>query len=83
LEYELSSHAVQRMQDRRIHQTWLDAALSEPDQLEQDQVDPTVTHAFKRIPEMDNRVLRVVYNAVRQPIRVISLYFDRGMKGKL
>jgi hypothetical protein len=71
------------MLERKIEPHWIEMALSEPDRLEQDSVDPTARHALKRIAEMNNRVLRVVYNATTSPIRIISVYFDRGMKGKL
>jgi hypothetical protein len=31
----------------------------------------------------DNRVLRVIYNKTVDPAAVITVYFDRRMKGKL
>ncbi|EAZ93103.1 DUF4258 domain-containing protein [Crocosphaera chwakensis] len=45
-------------------------------------------HAKKRldersIPEFGNRVLRVVYKPTENPIKVITVHFDRSMKGKL
>jgi hypothetical protein len=83
VEYELSHHAAKRMAERKIDPRWLDMALSQPDRQEQDPVDPAARHALKRIAEMDNRILRVVYNTVVSPARIISVYFDRGMKGKL
>jgi hypothetical protein len=35
-----------------------------------------------KIPEHGNRVLRVVINKAAVPERVVSVYFDRTMKGK-
>ena len=35
------------------------------------------------VPEFGHRVLRVVVNPTVAPIRVVTLYFDRKMKGKL
>jgi hypothetical protein len=83
VEYELSNHAAQRMRERSIDARWLDMTLAEPDRDEPDNIDSTARHAFKRIAEKDNRILRVVYNVTTSPIRIISVYFDRGMKGKL
>ena len=36
-----------------------------------------------RIPEQDNRMLRVTINTRVAPSRVVSVFFDRNMKGKL
>jgi len=38
---------------------------------------------FAKIPEHGDRVLRVVLNNTVVPARVVSVYFDRTMKGKL
>jgi hypothetical protein len=83
VEYELSDHAARRIFERKIEPRWIAATLSEPDRQEQDAIDPTASHAFRRIAEMDNRVLRVVYNTTTIPVRVISAFFERRMKGKL
>jgi hypothetical protein len=39
-------------------------------------------HAFARVPERNDRVLRVVYNASVHPLRVITIHFDRRVKGR-
>jgi hypothetical protein len=83
VEYELSKHAAKRMQERKIEERWVDMTLSEPDRNEQDLIDPQARHALKRIAAMQNRVLRVVYNETTSPKRIISVYFDRGMKGRI
>ena len=83
MEYDISNHAAKRMQERKIEKRWVDLALVEPDREERDPIDPDVRHAFKWIAEMGNRVLRVVYNDIASPKRIISVYFDRGMRGKI
>jgi len=83
VEFELSHHAAQRMHQRKIQAAWIELTLAEPDRHENDLVDPTIRHALKRIGEIDDRILRVIYDPKCDPIRVISVYFDRGMKGKL
>jgi hypothetical protein len=35
---------------------------------------------WKRIPEYENRALRVVYNPETEPISVITVFFDRNFK---
>lgn len=77
----LSEHAARRVRERGIEIRWIRTALTDPDRNVPDVLDPTARHALKRIPEMEDRVLRVIYNAETQPLRVISAYFDRRLKG--
>jgi hypothetical protein len=81
--YQLSDHAAKRIQARKINEQWIIDALESPDREEPDQVDPNAMHALKKISEMDDRVLRVVYNPSVHPVRVISVHFDRRLRGKL
>lgn len=45
--------------------------------------DETLRYALKRIPDFGDRVLRVIYNATTEPPVIMTVYFDRTMKGKL
>jgi len=83
VDHVLSDRATRRLRERGIETAWIEAALSEPDRVLPDPVDPSAKHALKRIVARDDRVLRGVYNDTVEPICVISVYFDRGMKGKL
>jgi hypothetical protein len=40
-------------------------------------------HALRPIAEFGYRVIRVIYNESRDPVHVVTAYFDRSMKGKL
>ena len=51
--------------------------------IHQDPDDATVERRFRRIPEFGGRVLRVAVNTTVEPNRVVSVFFDRKMKGKL
>lgn len=62
---------------------WIALALSSPDLTEPDQSDPELTHALKAIEERVGRVLRVVYNAGREPPLIVTAFFDRSMRGML
>ena len=81
--YVLSLHARRRVERRQIREDWISAALANPDRVELDRQDTAVRHVLKKIPEMDNRVLRVVYNNMVEPWRIVSVHFDRRLKGKL
>jgi hypothetical protein len=57
--------------------------LSSPELKQPDPDDVEVERYFRRITQFENRVLRVVVNITVEPPRVVSIYFDRKMKGKL
>ena len=81
--YELSAHAQTVMAEREILETWVARVLDHPELLEADAADPALRHALGRIPERDDRVLRVIYNETVEPWRVVTAFFDRTMRGKL
>lgn len=83
MQYELTQHAAKRMAQRKIEAAWLQLTLDEPDRTELDPVDSTAKHALREIAAKDNRVLRVIYNDSTNPVRIISVYFDRGMRGEI
>ena len=69
--------------EREIATTWVVRVLVAPERTERDRSDPELMHALGRIAERDGRVLRVVYNAVVQPPRIVTAYFDRRERGKI
>lgn len=62
---------------------WVERVLTKPERTEPDRVDLELQHALGRIGDYDDRVLRVVYNRNSDPWRIITVYFDRTMRGKL
>ena len=80
--YELTDHAAGVIAERDIDITSVVRVLAKPDRTESDRSDPTLTHALGRIAERDDRVLRVVYNALVNPPRIVTIYFDRRQRGK-
>ncbi len=82
LVYRLTSHAEAAALKRKIDLAWIERALAEPDWTEPDPAKPGVMHAFLRIAERNHRVLRVVYNPSVHPARVITVYFDRRLRGR-
>jgi hypothetical protein len=57
--------------------------LERPDRVESDKADPTPKHAIGRVSVHGERVLRVVYNDTVDPRRIVTVYFDRTLRGKL
>ena len=69
--------------ERAIPIEWVERVLAEPEIREPDPNDPEVERFFRRIPKNDDRVLRVAVNVRGIPWRVVSVFFDRSMRGKL
>jgi Domain of unknown function (DUF4258) len=83
MNYEMTKHAQKALEEREILVEWMERALSTPELILPDPEDATVEQHFRRIPEFGNRVLRVAVNTAVEPNRVVSVFFDRTMKGKL
>jgi Domain of unknown function (DUF4258) len=80
--YDLSRHAKDVISARQIRLAWLEQVLELPDLVEADRDDPELVHHIERIEEHGNRALRVVFNQSVNPVRIVTVYFDRKMKGK-
>jgi hypothetical protein len=59
-----------------------ESVVSHPARIEPDEVDPTLEHLLAAVPELANRVLRVIVS-IDEPKRVITAHVDRKLKGKL
>lgn len=82
-ELEFTEHAVHAMAERRILVEWVERAVTEPMLRAPDLNDFEIERFFCKIPEKGGRVLRVAVNIRVAPWRVVSVFFDRTMKGKL
>ncbi|MCY3900727.1 MAG: DUF4258 domain-containing protein [Caldilineaceae bacterium] len=74
-------HAVDAMVERNIPAEWVQRVVAEPMLRLPDPLDPMVERFFRSIPEKDDRVLRVAVNTNVAPWRVVSVFFDRNMRG--
>ena len=83
LTLEYTRHAVHAMDERMIPREWVESAVAEPALRTSDPNDPEVERFFRRIPERGGRVLRVAVNTRVAPWRVVSVFFDRSMRGEL
>ena len=69
----MSPHALPPLGRRQI-------TLTQPARTENDEVDPTLVHALRPIPEKGFQVLRVIYNETTDPVTVVTAYFDNEVK---
>ena len=83
MNYELTQHARDVLEERQISLAWLELVLDHPTLIEPSTDDPELESRLGPIREFGARVLRVVVNKQVVPQRVVSVYFDRAMKGKL
>ena len=83
MKYQLSQHALDSVTEREIPIEWIERILTSPTQRIPDRRDARLEHRLGVIKEFDGRILRVVVNPTADPVRVVTVYFDRTMKGKL
>lgn len=76
MDYVLTEHARDALEKRQIPIAWMEQVLTEPEAIEADPVDQDLEHRLARIPEFDNRVLRVIVNGKRTPPYVVTVFFD-------
>ena len=83
MKFDLTQHARRAVTEREIAIEWIERTLEGPELTVADPIDTTIERRFRRIPEFGDRVLRVAVNTTVEPNRVVSVFFDRKMKGKL
>jgi Domain of unknown function (DUF4258) len=81
--YDLSRHARDVISARQVGPAWIEQVLDSPEVVEADRDDPESMHHVGRIKEHGDRALRVVFNKSVNPVRIVTVYFDRKMKGRL
>jgi hypothetical protein len=75
-------HALQRMAKRQIRREWVERAVARPARIEPDEYAVSLEHRLGVVPELANRVLRVIVSK-DEPKRVITVHLDRKLKGEL
>ena len=76
MKFKLSDHAETRIRQRKIKLEWIEAAIENPDKIENDAEDHTLAHALKAISETGSKRLRVIYNETTEPVIIVTAYFD-------
>lgn len=82
MEYELTQHAKDVIKERGILMRWVESTIKHPHRTTSTTSDG-LEHRLAVIPDYGGRVLRVIINQRKSPIRVVTAFFDRSMKGKL
>jgi hypothetical protein len=77
-----TEHALRRLAKRELRKEWIQHVVENPLRIEADQVDPALEHRLAVVPELANRVLRVIVSK-EEPKRVITAHLERKLKGKL
>lgn len=78
-----TEHANHALKNRMIDRKWVLKTVEQPDLRQCDPNDEELERFYRRIPDCGDRVLRVVVNTKLAPWRIVSVFFDRRMKGKL
>lgn len=81
MEAEFTDHAKKRLRERRIEIVWVLEAIAFPDSSWPDPDDPELEHRLAVIPAAGYKTLRVVCTVDTEPVRVITAFFDLGIKG--
>ena len=71
------------LDEREIRVLWQERTFSAPELVLPDPDAATVERRSRRIPEFGGWVVRMAVNTAVEPNRVVSVFFDRQMKGKL
>jgi uncharacterized DUF497 family protein len=82
MKLHFTKHAMQRLAKRGLKPEWIEKIVAAPQLVEPDLEDADLEHRLGVLPELDNRVLRVIVS-ISEPTRVITAFPDHSMKGKL
>jgi len=82
MEIYYTEHAFQRMKKRAIKSEWIERVIWNPILRIDDDNDPELEHCLSKVPELADRILRVIITK-SEPRRIVTLYLDRNMKAKL
>jgi len=77
-----TDHALGRIAKRQLQRAWVENVVGSPERIEADKNDPELEHRLGIVPELADRVLRVIVSKT-EPKRVITVHVDRKMKDKL
>jgi hypothetical protein len=79
VEFSLTNHARDVIAERDISENWVWSTIDEPDNVWHGE--DGNTHYVKRIAERAGRYLHVVVNSHVNPQRIVTVFFDRRIKG--
>jgi hypothetical protein len=75
----LTQHALEQLERRRISVEWVEATVMQPQRRDPDPHDAALERLYRAIPQMGNRVLRVVVCwSSAEECRVVTAFPDRN-----
>ena len=78
-----TEHAKQMLQRRTIEWAWVEDTLRMPTSERADEKDPSLTLAFRRIPEAGEKWLRVIYRIENKHTHVVvTAFLDRNQESR-
>lgn len=75
-----TTHAEDVIREWKLDIAWVEATVRQPEWPHPDPFRPDVERRFRRIPEFDNRILRVACFETADEIRIITVFFDRDAR---
>ena len=79
----MSEHAKTVTTERGIDLTDIKSVIEKPDLIIPDKRDAMPEHRLGILYQQGSRVLRVILNKQKEPIHIVTAFYDRSMKGKL
>lgn len=74
----LTRHARDRMRRDGISEAWIERIVTQPEHTMPDPDDPALILAWRRIPELGGRFVRVVYYPNGTDLVIVTTFPDRG-----
>jgi hypothetical protein len=79
VKYQLSEHAEDMLRERNISEEWIQFTLNYPEQ--QEIKEDGTMHYISSVEEYKGKYLRVVVNPNSNPMRIVTAFFDRRVRG--
>ena len=80
MHFTYGQHAAEMLVIRAIERAWVERTVREPESAEPDPAHPERMRAYRRVPERDGRILRVVYIPGTAACHVVTAFLDRGRR---
>jgi hypothetical protein len=74
----LTRHARDRMRRDGITEAFIERIITQPEHATPDPDDPALSLAWRRIPELGGRFVRVVYYSNGTDLVIVTTFPDRG-----
>jgi hypothetical protein len=70
-------HAETVISERQLDRAWIELTVREPEWRETDPSGPPTERRYRRIPQCDGRIMRVICLETETEIRIITAFLDR------